>query len=108
MNMLSRIFGNSPQVKIVEKFVENYEDEISALNKSIIYRHIKKLLSEGIIHKTKKVGKTQLYKLNKENAKAEMILLLEKYMVSERLNKILNKKTFYRVYDAREIGEIET
>ncbi|MFQ6063466.1 MAG: hypothetical protein ACE5J9_09885, partial [Methanosarcinales archaeon] len=73
-----------------------------------IYRHIKKLLSEGIIHKTKKVGKTQLYKLNKENAKAEMILLLEKYMVSERLNKILNKKTFYRVYDAREIGEIET
>ncbi len=100
MYVLSELFGNCPQVKIVETFAENYDDTLSGpdiarmtgVTKATVYAHINKLLKEDIIRKAKKVGKTQLYQFNSDNPKAKIILMLERFIVSERLEKLIEKE----------------
>lgn len=100
MYVLSELFGGCPQVKVVETFTEHYEDVLSVpeiermtdVSKATVYSHTKKLLEEDVIKKVGKVGKTHLYQLNVENTKAKIILMLERYIVSERLEKLIEKK----------------
>jgi DNA-binding transcriptional ArsR family regulator len=100
MYLLSELFGDCPQVKIVETFAENYNEELSGpdiarmtgVTKATVYSHINKLLKEDIVRKAKKVGKTQLYQLNNDNPKSKMILMLERFIVSERLGKLIEKE----------------
>ena len=100
MYVLSELFGDCPQVNIVETFAENHEDTLSCpdiarmtgVTKATVYAHINRLLKEGIIIKAKKVGKTQLYQLNNDNPKAKIILMLERFIVSERLGKMIKKE----------------
>jgi len=100
MYILSELFGDCPQVKIVETFAENHDDSLSGpeiarmtgVTKATVYVHIDKLLKEDIIRKVRKVGKTQLYQLNNDNPKAKIILMLERFIVSERLGKLVEKE----------------
>jgi biotin operon repressor len=100
MYVLSELFGDCPKVNIVETFAENHEDTLSGpdisrmtgVTKATVYTHINRLLKEDIIIKTKKVGKTQLYQLNNDNPKAKIILMLERFIVSERLGKMIKKE----------------
>ncbi len=100
MYVLSELFGNCPQVKIVETFAENHDDTLSGpdiarmtgVTKATVYAYIIKLLKEDVIRKIRKVGKTQLYQLNNDNPKAKIILMLERFIVSERLGKMIKKE----------------
>ena len=100
MYVLSELFGGCPQVKVVETFTEHYEDVLSVpeiermtdVSKATVYSHTKNLLEEGVVKKAGKVGKTQFYQLNIENMKAKIILMLERYIVSERLEKLIEKE----------------
>jgi biotin operon repressor len=100
MYVLSEVFGDCPQVNIVETFAENHEDTLSGpdiarmtgVTKATVYAHINRLLKEGIITKAKKVGKTQLYQLNNDNPKAKIIVMLDRFIVSERLGKMMKKE----------------
>lgn len=62
---------------------------MTGVTKATVYAHIKRLLKDDIIKKDKKVGKTQLYRLNNSNPKAKIILMLERFIVSERLEKLV-------------------
>jgi Fic family protein len=85
MGTLLELFGDSPQVKIIETFAENYNKNlyiadiirITGLSKMTVRKYIFKLLKEGIIEKSGKVGIVQFYKLNLENEKVNVILRLE-------------------------------
>jgi len=112
MYVLSELFGNCPQVKIVETFAENYEDTLSGpeiarmtgVTKATVYAHINKLLKDDIIRKAKKVGKTQMYQFNSDNPKAKIILMLERFIVSERLGILIEKEKSGAV--SRSIGAL--
>lgn len=96
MSVLSEIFGNCPQMKIIETFAENYNDKLyvadivrmTDVHKATVNSHLNKLLDEGLIEKKDKIGNIQLYQLNLNNPKAKMLLMLENYIVSERLEKL--------------------
>lgn len=96
MSVLSEIFGNCPQLKIIETFAENYNDKLYAadiarmtdVNKATVHSHITKLLKEGLIEKKEKIANIQFYQLNLDNPKAKMILTLENYIVYEGLKKL--------------------
>mgnify|MGYP000877815658 FL=1 len=97
MTVLSELFGEGAQLKVLETFVENYNDKLYAadiirmtdVSKVTVAKHIRKLLEEGIIEKKEKTGAVQFYQLNLNNPKAKIILLLEQYIVSERLKKMV-------------------
>jgi DNA-binding Lrp family transcriptional regulator len=94
--VLTDIFGYNPETRILEVFVENWNDELmvsdvsrmSDISGVALKEYITKLLEEGIIEAITTI-KPQTYKLNMKNTKAMTILMLERYMVSERLGKIL-------------------
>jgi len=96
MSVLSEVFGNCPQLKIIETFAENYNDKLYVadivrmidVDRATVHSHINKLLEEGLIEKKEKIGKIQFYQLNLDNPKAKMLLMLESYIVSERLEKL--------------------
>lgn len=97
MSVLSELFGEGAQLKVLETFVENYNDKLYAadiirmtdVSKVTVAKHIRKLLEEGIIQKKEKAGAVQFYQLNPDNQKAKIVLLLEQYIVSERLKKMV-------------------
>jgi len=118
MYILSELFGDCAQVKIVETFAENHDETLSGpeisrmtgVTKATVYAHINKLLKEEIIKKAKKVGKTQLYQLNNDNTKAKMILMLERFIVSERLGNLVEKKdhgAVHRITDPLHVAQVE-
>ena len=57
MYILSSLFGDCPEVKIVETFAEYYDDVLSGsdiaqmtdVSKATVYSHIRQLLKEGIV-----------------------------------------------------------
>ena len=109
MSVLSELFGDCPQLKIIECFVENYQDNLyvadisrmTGVSKMTVMKHVKVLLEENIIVKARKAGQVQFYQLNVDNPKAKIILLLESYIVKEKLNEVYvqekNTKTHKRL-----------
>ena len=69
------VMGDSPRNRILQYFVEcdNLDVAIAdiieehKLNKATAYNEIKKIIKQEIIKQSRKVGNTQLYRLNKEN-----------------------------------------
>jgi DNA-binding transcriptional ArsR family regulator len=96
-------------VKIVETFAEHFVHELSApdisrmtgIVKTTVYRHVKALEKEGIVKKTRRVGNTQLYRLDKENDKARMIVYLETTIVSEELEEVIRSRRLSPIVEER-------
>ncbi len=100
MFVLSKVFGNCPQVMILETFADHFEEELSIpdliwltdMPKTTIYSYISKLLDEKILLKGNKVGKTQFYRLNSEKQEVKIVLSLLNYIVTEKLAEKLEER----------------
>ena len=96
-------------MKIVETFAEHFVHELSApdisrmtgIVKTTVYRHVRALEKEGIVKKTRRVGNTQLYRLDKENDKARMIVYLETTIVSEELEEVIRSRGLSPIVEER-------
>lgn len=105
MFVLSKIFGDCPQVKILEVFADHFDEELSIpdiiwltdMPKTTIYSYVRKLLDEKILIEGDKIGKTQLYYLNNEKEEVNIVLSLVNYIVSEKLAEKLEEKGLERL-----------
>lgn len=105
MFVLSKIFGDCPQVKILEVFADHFDEELSIpdiiwltdMPKTTIYSYVSKLIDEKILLKGNKVGKTQLYHLNNKKQEVKIVLSLVNYIVSEKLAERLEEKGLKRL-----------
>ncbi len=105
MFVLSKIFGDCPQVKILEVFADHFDEELSIpdiiwltdIPKTTIYSYISKLIDEKILIEGDKIGKTQLYHLNNEKQEVKIVLSLVNYIVSEKLAEKLEEKGLKRL-----------
>lgn len=105
MFVLSKIFGDCPQVKILEVFADHFDEELSIpdiiwltdMPKTTIYSYVRKLLDEKILIEGEKIGKTQLYNLNNKKEEVKIVLSLVNYIVSEKLAEKLEKKGLKRL-----------
>lgn len=76
------LVGPSPRNRVLEIFLEGWEidngfgnvAEESSLNRATVYIVAQKLLKEGMILPTRKVGRAQLYKLNTDNEYAKALI----------------------------------
>lgn len=105
MSVLSKIFGDCPQVQIMEVFADHFDEELSIpdimwltdIPKTTVYSYVSKLLDEKIILEGEKIGKTQLYHLNNEKEEVKIVLSIVNYIVSERLAEKLEEKGLKRL-----------
>jgi DNA-binding transcriptional ArsR family regulator len=85
MGSLTDLLGTSPRVAILEAFAEHPELEFSVpeivrqtgVSKRGVYLHVAKLLEEGVIAKSGKLGKCQYYKVNEHDRRGEFLGILE-------------------------------
>lgn len=100
MFVLTKIFGDHPQVKILEVFIDHFDEELSVpdiiwltdIPDTTICSCIDKLLDEKILSRGGKEGKTQLYHLNNEKQEVKIVLSLVNYIVSDKLTDILEER----------------
>ena len=116
MSVLSAISGDCPQIKILEAFAENERDmlyiaeiiSLTNLSKMTVNSYIRKLLDENIIKKTDKTGKIQYYKLNKNNPKTEILLLLEKFIADNKLGNLIKNNEVDGIEKIVKVTSIQT
>ncbi|HLB72361.1 MAG: hypothetical protein OIN88_02035 [Candidatus Methanoperedens sp.] len=100
MFVLSKIFGDCPQVKILEVFADHFDEDLSIsdiiwltdMPKTTVYSYVTKLLNEKILLEGDKIGKTQLYRLNNEKQEAKIVISLNNYIVTEKLAEKLEER----------------
>ena len=99
MYVLTALFGDYYQSKIIEVFIENYDEDLSRpeivemANTSwgSTYKYIDYLISEKIIRKSRKIGKTQLYKLNLDHSTTKILFQLEHERFTENIGRLVGK-----------------
>lgn len=72
--LLTEIFGECPKVKLIDLLISNPQSEYtktdmagySGIARSTVYGILDELEEYGIVKQTKKVGRSQLYQLNRE------------------------------------------
>ena len=64
------------------------------LSMLVVRYQVKKLLELGLIEKKDRLGHTQYYQLNMNNQNAKIILLLERNVISERLDRVCEDLMF--------------
>lgn len=105
MHLLTEIFGDYPRVRILEAFAENGNEmlyiadlvRITKLSKMTVNTHINKLMEEGMIQKTKKVGIVQYYQLNEGEKKVKVVLDIVKNINST--NMLVPDDVFFSPFD---------
>lgn len=98
--MLTKIFGECSQVKIIDFLVAHPWSEFSKtelaegaqITRPTVYKLLDKLLGENIIIKTKKVGNIQLYQTNRNSPVIKHISSLQELLANMEIEK--QKKSF--------------
>lgn len=100
MEILSEIFGEYYQAKIMEILLENYSEEftikdilqMAETSRGSTYKYIKELAKKEILIETRKIGKNQLYKINKENLIVKALVIFEHVIVTSNIEEEIKKK----------------
>ena len=82
--ILAKVLGSNPSSKILEVFILNKNNELTmtdiirgaSVGAEQAYTVMRRLLSYGIVCKTKKIGNYQLYQINKQNKSAKLLIKL--------------------------------
>jgi DNA-binding transcriptional ArsR family regulator len=93
MGSLVSLFGKSPRVAILEAFAEDPDLEFSApeiareteVSRRGVYMHLRKLLREGVIVPSRKVGKGWYYRLNENDRRAKILPFLDSVVTLGRI-----------------------
>lgn len=98
--MLTKIFGECSQVKLIDFLVAHPWSEFSKtelaegaqIARPTVYKLLDKLLGENIIIKTKKVGNIQLYQTNRNSPVIKHISSLQELLANMEIEN--QKKSF--------------
>ena len=93
----SKVFGPTPRNRILEYFLAMRSTDLAIgdiaaeaeLNRATTYNTMEKLLEEKLVLPSRKVGKTQLYKLNRDSPVVKILLKI----FSKLLDKIMEEYT---------------
>lgn len=87
---LTTLFGDGPKVKILAVLLQQGRDtnvstiaEIGGMSRSSVYRHIDDLIDLDVVEKTREIGGSPLYQINKESAVATKLAELEWVLIDE-------------------------
>lgn len=100
--ILTGIFGDCKRTEILEILLENKEEELSVpeieemseISRVTIYKYLEILLDDEIVEESRKVGKTQFYRLDFTNPVTKLLLALETLIIKQKLErKIIERES---------------
>ncbi|HLD18643.1 MAG TPA: hypothetical protein VJB90_01375 [Candidatus Nanoarchaeia archaeon] len=94
------VFGETPIVKVIDFFLDNREFDYSltdiAKNSDIgwstLHLFWNKLVELGIVTKTRRIGRAELYKLNVGSSLVKKLIELDKDISKKLLNEELSRQ----------------
>jgi len=94
------VFGDSPIVKVIDFFLDNREFDYSltdiAKNSDIgwstLHGFWKNIVKLGIVVKTRKIGRAELYKLNPSSPLVKKLIDLDVDISKKLMNEEINKQ----------------
>tara|TARA_Y100000310_G_scaffold334233_1_gene413528 strand:- start:59219 stop:59554 length:336 start_codon:yes stop_codon:yes gene_type:complete len=85
--------GDTPRMRILQYFIEGRDFDYiltDLLNAGVSWgtlnSQVPKLLSLGILITTRKIGRTTLYKINKDNFAAQQLITLYDHLIIQQLD----------------------
>lgn len=94
-NYFLDFLGNNPTIKILEYLISGRELDYSltdiAENSNVswttLHRIFPNMEKQGIVIKTREIGRAKLYKLNQENEEVKMLIGLHDSLIKKQLEK---------------------
>lgn len=94
------VFGDSPLIKVIDFLLDNREFDYSlthiAKNADVgwvtLHQFWRKLADTGIVKKTRKIGRAELYKLNEESPIVQKLLEIDFAVSKSLVKKELSKQ----------------
>lgn len=89
--------GDNPKIRILDFLMDNFSQDFSlpqiAMGGNVAYTTLidilPKLLEQGIIIETRKIGKSTLYKINLDNPVAKALFLIDIKLSEAAIEKVL-------------------
>jgi len=80
-----KVFGSTPQLRLLDFFMDNPRNDFSrneimeaiGMAKRTLYEYLPKLLGEGAVKVSRKIGRAELYALNPESPVVRCFMKLE-------------------------------
>jgi len=99
-SLFIEFMGDSPTIRILDYLMVERDLDFSisdmarnvAIGRTTLYRIWDQLLKNKIILSTRVIGKSKLYKLNKENPKIQKLMELDDMLIIENLKKRVEKQ----------------
>ena len=99
-SLFIEFMGDSPKIRIIDYLLTMGGLDFSitdmarnvAIGRTTLYRIWDQLLKNKIILSTRVIGKSKLYKLNKENPKIQKLMELDDMLIIEDLKKRIEKQ----------------
>ena len=93
------IFGDSPIVKVIDFFLDNREFDYSLtdiaknadIGWSTLHQFWNNIVKLGIVTKTRKIGRAELYKLNPNSPLVKKLIELDMGISKRLMNEGINK-----------------
>ncbi len=100
-SIFAEFFGDYPVVRVIDFLITfrhfDYNRKEIARNSSVSWNTLNKIWNglekKKIVVKTRRVGKSQMYKLNAENPVVQNLLALDKKLMLESMDEIKKKVT---------------
>ena len=94
------VFGHSPIVKVIDFFLDNREFDYSLtdiaknadVGWSTLYGFWDNIIKLGIVVKTRKIGRAELYKLNLNSPLVKKLIDLDMDISKKLMNEEINKQ----------------
>lgn len=98
--LLIKCLGNSPTLRIIDFFLDNKlfdytkNEIIENLNmgRATFFKYWKELEELGVVKVTRKIGKSKLYKLNKEYEIVQKLIMLDSVLCKKAMEKAVKKE----------------
>jgi hypothetical protein len=94
------VFGESPVVKVIDFLIDNQEFDYSltdiakgaAVGWTTLHQFWPDLVKLGVVKKTRKIGRAELYKLNLENLLAQKLIEIDMLISKQFVQKEFTKR----------------
>jgi len=87
---LTDLFGDSPRVKIIAVLLKEGRDinatqiaDLGGMSRSSVYEHLHPLITLEVVEKTREIGGSPLYQINKDSTVAKQLAKLEMELVND-------------------------